>query len=942
MILTFILSNFAFSQVVQKSKHDLVLKLIQEEENTINMVKNKNDSLKYRLFELMSERIKIWQQKENDIFMQKSSKGQKVSRSKIFKKTRSLYKKTLKYGLSIIKDNRNSPYVGAIYYTLALNSRDYMQDSNQYKYLKKAIQASSQGSDIHYFATTSLAEYFYNQKKYKNAVNLYKKIVKNTNDQWLTKNLLNYGWCLLKTHKFEKAITTLEKAYKLSEQDNYLNFQEQVMTGLISFYVVSKQIQRGKDFILENSNSKYDNLLSYTKKVAAKGFYQEAIKLLDELPTFIDKKNKSKEEARLALFKFDFFKQFNQKDKIFSSAITLSKIQLNDEQRKEAILKITTEVGQLQVFLKTSYDKHSQNIDQKLLSQTNDYFDILSKLDPKNQAKYYFFQGESFYSVQLYLQAIEKYKNSIDIYINSKSDLDIRKKSLEGIFSSIEFGKLTKALKLKYLEYAYLKHINLWPKSQKSQKIFPKLFSLYLNKNELSSTQNTLDKYISSFPNKKQKQQELFKVLLDKLISSKNTNLLAEKINLLNESYLSFSINTIKQTEKILANLLFDKYQLLNKTGKKDDAINGYKKIYHTAKYPKAIKADAAFNIGIIYIDLAQSKKAIKWFERSLPLFDKNEKKKRRNYLDTLALRASLLQDLLNAAQLQKLTLKEYCHSDSDKNYHSLFRAIEFDLANNYIAKALYTYKKYKKCTQKDLTPIHEKVVDHLYLHDHQREMISFIDSEKLGKKFKKKIALYYENLFWRYHNKNKGQEGLYLYRLKTLNCKSCNLFTKSFNKYISFKKDTAKYLRDSIALQKPFDVEVFNKKLNKRISTMEPLLKKAEDILALGHPEVSILVFEQMTEIISKSSDEINNLSPPVKDLVFLKQFKEQMSFVSKGIRSQVPKIKNRVNRFIKNNKLLTLKLNKSHFASEVFKISDIRAPLNTMVNTMDFKELR
>ena len=940
LLLILVTLQVSYAQNLKRSKWDMVLKLINEEEHTINMVKRKSSSLKYRLLELKAERIKIWQQKENDVFMGKSTRGIKISRAKAFIKTRALYKEAMNFGLELIRKHPRSKYVPSIYYTLALNSRDYAQDGKEYRFLQKAINLSASSSDINYYARTSLAEYYYNQKKYKKAVKLYKGIISNKTDQWYTKNLYNYGWCLLKTHKFNKAIDTLENAYKLSGNGHYINFRDQIVVGLTSFYVVGKQIKRGKSFILDQAEDKYEALFKFTKKVAAKGYYEESIDLIRLLPDYFDSKKKVTQLADVTLYEYDFYKQFNQKDKMYAMARKLNQITLNQEQKDEAVQKMATEVGEQQQILKKSFDKHGQSYEVALLKEVMEYFDILAKIDSKNKAKYLFYQAESNYSVHEFKKALPLYKASLETYLANKADLDVSKNSMDGIFSSIEFGKYDKKEELGHLEYAYQKHIEVWPKSKKSQTIFPKLFSLYLAKKDLYRTQETLDRYAKAFPKDLKKQQELFKVQLDLIIKNKDSNLLADKINLLNKKYLAFDTKMVKKTEKILATMLFNEYQNLNKAGKKEEALTGYKSIFYTSKYPQAIKADAAFNMGIIYVDLLQTKDAIKWFEKGLPLFERKEMDKRRAYLDKVALRASLLQDLLNAAQLKKLVLKEFCTKTPKKNYQTFNQAIQFDLANNYVVKALHTYKTYKKCTKQSLISIQETIMDHLYLNDHQTDFLSFIDEEKLKNKFTTKIGAYYEKLYWRYHQKNQGQESLYYYRIKKLNCESCKLLVSSNRKYIKLVDRVVKFKRNYMRLKTPFSPENFNLQLNQRISSIKPILHQAEDILKGGHPEYSILIFEQMVELIEYSSSEIRELNPEIKDPTFVKQFKAQMKMVANNIYGQKISIQQRVDKLIQQNQLFTNKQNKTHYAYEVLQISDIRNPASKMVSTMDLKD--
>ena len=157
-------------------------------------------------------------------------------------------------------------YTAAIYYTLALNSRDFSYDENELKYLRSALDNSNGQQNVNFLARTSLAEYYYNNKKWKSAIYQYDIVLTNKDDEWYTKSLLNYGWCKLKNQEFNTAINSLEKSFKLSNSEYYVDVQEQAMAGLVSFYVLGKEIDRGIAFIKKHSNNKNEAPLNLAKK----------------------------------------------------------------------------------------------------------------------------------------------------------------------------------------------------------------------------------------------------------------------------------------------------------------------------------------------------------------------------------------------------------------------------------------------------------------------------------------------------------------------------------------------------------------------------------------------------------------------------------------------------------------------------------------------------
>lgn len=947
LVLTFIfifnLSNSLANEIqTQKpvDKWKLLMNLINQEISTITKARKKTSGLKYRLLELQSEKIKLWKKKENDQFMQKSIKGIKISRKNAFKTTLKHYEEARRLGLSIVKKHPNTRYKAAIYYTLALNSRDYAYDNREYGYLIKALTYAPQKSEIRYLTRTSLAEYYYNTKKYQKAVNLYKKIIINKNDEWLTKNLYNYGWCLLKTHKFNEAIETLENAYALSTQEYYIDFREQIMDGLVNFYVLGKQVNRGKEFILSKVENKYEALFKYLKKVSSKGYKAESNELISLTESYIDPKKRTEQLGDLRLFQFDFHKQFNEKDQMYNIAKALSELKLSPEQNEEATLKVAEEVGIQQQIIKSEFSKHDKSYEVTRLERILSYFKLLETFDNKNEAKYKYYSAETLYTVHEFPRALKFYKSSLETQLVKESDFDLNKKAVDSIFSCIEFSQFSKKEEQVELEYAYTKHLDLWPKDKKSQKIYSKLFTLYLFQKRYINSQSTLDLYTKSFKKDKEIQQELFKQQLDFLIKEEEVDLIASKIDLMYKGYLGFTFEDTKKSEKILATILFNRYQKLNNEGKKEEALLGYQSIFYKENYPKSVRADAAFNMGIIYIDLFDSTSGIKWFRKSIPLFTEDEKVKRRDYLDKVSLRSSLLQDFLNAANIQKVVLDVFCSTTKEKNLKSFQDAIIYDLANDYVDKAIYTYDNMKKCIKGDTKFINEYILTHLFNFNHESDFLSFSLKPEVRNQFPSQIGSYYENYIWKYKGKNITKEKLFTYHMKGLDCETCKVYLETNEKFVKFEELINKKAKETIKIAKPFNPEKFNSKLSARLESIKPVVNLGEDILKIGHPEISIKTYDLMAKFIITVSDEIRNIEVPVEDQDFQKQFKDQMTILSSNILKQKSSLAKRANAFISQNNILSHGQKDTHHAFEVLQISDIRMPASITVSTLDLGE--
>ncbi|MBD65354.1 MAG: hypothetical protein CME62_09110 [Halobacteriovoraceae bacterium] len=914
-------------EAFEKKRWDHIYGLINEEINTINMVRKKSQKLMYRLFELKSEKIKLFKEKENKEFMAKKRKfGKKIKRKDIFKQTIRLYQEANKYGHNLLRKYPNTHYKAAIYYTLALNSRDFAYDDKELGYLKKAIKYSQHQQKVRYLATVSLAEYYYNNKKYKQAVTEYEKIIDNRDDEWLTKNLYNYGWCLLKTHKFDAAINRLEDSYKSSENEFYVDMSEQVMSSLVSFYVYGKQIDRGIAFINKHAYDKVESLFKLAQKASGKGYYADAQKIIEDLEDRIDSKQKVELYADLRLFQFDFYKQYHKEEKLLRIAKMFPALTFNEYQKEDAIRKVSEVVGTKQIILKKDFSKHDQQYDKSVLDQIITYFNILASVNKPEKAQYEYYKGETYYSVHRFKSALDSYKISLMDYDKTPSKEDLRAQNMDAIFSCIDIIKFSEKEKRDELEFAFNKYLSYWPKNDKAQDIYPRLYALYAKTKTYPKMQESIDRYIAAFPKDGKKQQDLYRTQLDFLIKDKNTQLLSSKVNQMKKGYLSFEASEVKKSEEILASILFNKYQEFNKAGKQEQALAGYQEIHFTDFYPQSIRAEAAFNMGMIYTDMRDNNNAIKWYQKSFDFYTDKERANKRTFLEKMALRTALLQDFLYAAKLNKFILQNYC-SEKKANEKIFSAAIKNDLANDYITKVFYTLEKQSHCVTRIPLDLKKEIMVHLYENKHESSLMSFIDDYKMKDKFTEEVAHYYERLFWQYYLDNPGKEKQYFYELKTLKYeKKSKLLVKAMDKLEKLDKKLKYYQRDHIYTADMKNPEKFSGLLQKRIQKLQPLITEANEIFELGHGQVSVLVYDRLTALTASLADEIESYRLPIKDAEFQKQFVHQMKLVAKNFNQQSMEFKLSSQKLIEEYDLILAKRDESHLAHDILKISDIR----------------
>lgn len=478
------------------------------------------------------------------------------------------------------------------------------------------------------------------------------------------------------------------------------------------------------------------------------------------------------------------------------------------------------------------------------------------------------------------------------------------------------------------LEYAFTKYLSYWPKDKKAQKIYPRLYGLYLDRDDYVNAQNSLEHYIKFFKKDKNKQQDLFKIQLDKMIKQEKTELLAGKINLMRKGFLSFDKKEIVQSETILASILFKQLQKLKEDGQNKEAIAGYQKIFFTNYYPKIIKGEAAFNMGMLYTDLEDNNNALKWYKKSFKYFNKKQAKEKRDFLEKMALRTSLLHNFLNAARLNKFILVLFC-KEKDKNEQIFVNSIKNDLANNYTTRAQHTLKTYKVCVEKIPENLLNTMLVHFYNNDQESTLNGFINDYKLEKVFPQLISRYYEHYFWKYFESDPRRRVEYQSKLSRMKTDSSQILLLGLKQLDGLREDIKAFLPKRIAVtQTNPDPNKFINELTSRINKIQGLNQIAGSIFQTGHGQISVMVYDELIKLTQSFDSEVNSYTIPIPDEIFQKQFKAEMFKISQNLKNEIVNLQKNSQELIEKYELLVDFREESDRSKEVLNISNIRMP--------------
>ncbi len=865
--------------------------LVNSEMKILEGAKRKGSDMLYRMLELHSERLKLIHEKNNNEFLTGSMKpGGSRNKESYFGETRAYYQKTKEFGLEMTRDPKN-PHKASILFVLALNSRDYGRDTITEKYLLETISlVKDPHHSLRHHAETALADFYYNEKRYPEAVTFYERVIKKTEDDWLTKHLFNLSWCYLKSHDFPKAISAIRQSYSLSKNPAYVNIKDQVLENVGSFYVYAGRPLEGLEFYLSNEKDPIPYLMPMAMKASDKGHQKETEEILLSVQKLIDKNEWFKYQEQLFHTYLDFYRHYNrfsdhektskQLVSYYKQATIEPKLKLPVVMKEDAIEKMRSLAGYLQVKLAKNMKEDKSEYDQKEMDIVLKFFSHLIVLDPAKKVEYFYFRAETYYSVRRYKEAAPSYVESVNEAKIVKND-DIARKSLNSLLSLTGQEVLEKDENRKFLIFAYSEHLGLWPRDEKSELIYPKLFEIYRELQDDPKATGVLRAYNKHYPEHLKDQQKLMTKVLDQFIDKKATAKLAHWIHQFKEGFLAFSPDTIEKTEIVLGNILFIQYQEMAKKGDKLAAAKGFESIYVNKLYTDKVKSQSAFFAALAWLEMGETVISFNWQALAHARMTEEEKLERRPEQLKIAERMYKLQDFVTSFRLSESLLKKFCHLKDDTQNRFYEISVMTSLVEGKPLVAEGITKTYSNCLGK--SEVRTNALAMIY--QYYEKQGDFFGLRKYVKnhQFEPYITQYRFSLQkWYWEKKDLNLKNSIMSEFKELKHPETTQWANE-NKLFDQAHKEMNEMSDVVIWNKPkFDGGEFNKSLESFLVRAQNFKNKYGALTQSGQVDLAILSTRLFAKFYLEVGDKVQSLKPAGMNAATVKDFKGAMKDVS------------------------------------------------------------
>lgn len=899
LLITLLSANIAFTQeapltnapAFDQERWKKLMVLIDSEIKTIKGNRYSGPELKHRLFELYSEKIKLIKEKENlNLLKADANVVIKNGKESFFKSSQEQYKTAQSYALTIISQYPKYPRIAEIYYALAINSRDYGTASDTERFLKLAIANTQGESKTMYNAKTALAEYYYNNKRYHEAVVYYADVLKTSDDEWYGKHLYNAAWCHLKERNFKKALELMKQSFETTKNKKYVSMKEQVFTAIGIFFVQADATYEGVEFFEANSNPSAPNLLGLALSSMNKNNFSMTDEVLKAALKDTRKRKDANGEMKVRLTQLDVYRESKKDEQYFETANNILELHKKNKLDKDDIFqaqnKIKEVAGFMQINLVKDKSKDPVVYNKEEYKKIMRYFDILSSLDRPNKKLYRYYQGETALSAQDYQVALKYYVRAVMNAKITKDKNEITRKALDAMLATIEYAKLPKAKEDEYTIFAFKNFVIFYPQSDKSQAIYQKLFNKYFELNRIKKAVNILMVYKYYYKSDENIHREMLTQILDSYIKEKNTDKLAFWIGKIEKGYLNFSQDYIQNSIAVLGGLLFDKYQALEKKGQLKEAMKGYESIYDSKQYPRRTKAEAAYAIAALSLEQNRGKESHKWLKKSLELYDDKDLIKVTGSLFVLAKGYRLLQNFETSNEVALLTARRFC-KDLYKNKEDFYQLINENtiVHKMNIGNLIKVEEEFKKCdlSEKLITRTQNENMERLIFGDQYKDAITYFKANSTNPTLAKMMEKYMKYKF--YQNPEATKKDL-------ADLQSTLDLTTTITQYqyvLDFIKKTNE-MKFVFTEEEKFNEDKFNSELEQYFAMIGELNTEAIALSKQSGPEEVIMIRNILGKPYFSLVKAIRTYVPKGVDDKYLEGFKQGMrqiteSLLSKGL---------------------------------------------------------
>lgn len=887
ILIALILASTSVGAQDLEKRRAQILNIIDEEINEINRLSSQRKNtaeLLLRRAELNLEKARLWREKENSDFLAiPSDKRRKLKKENYFRTSTKFFNRANNLAVQLLRKYPRYSKKGEAYYILGYNAKEANKQKTAAKYLARAGQ-TTRDAETKIKTQITLAEVYYNEKKFSKAIPLYESALSKHKDKWWTKDSFNLAWSYYQVNRFDKAIDKMKEVYRYSKDNRFIDMSRDVERDLGIFYATSGKVSEGVSFYRKIGENFSEKLLTIAAALNQQGQYTKAIDVLENAL-----KNTKDEDERIRIY----VEMLIVYDKAAKNADHLAvsnklvgywkKKKLNTDQTNLMNFQMEKKGAQIQRQVISKTYRRVRKVRLLKARQAVNYFENLAQTKPEKGDEYNFLIAETSFIVGYYKRAFEGYKKSFEL---AKASPKSKFKSLamEGLLAAL--AKRSNATYANNV-YVYESYLETFPQGRKAKGIYPRLFNNYFDQKEYAKAKSVLDRYTNSYPKDFKTQEAMIAKLMDVNRQQGDNVAVRNWITAVEAKKYAVSSKFKTKLQELLTTLQIENVQTELGKGNKQFALVGYHKILNDPYSTNRSKINAKYNLSALYFELGDPENAYKWAFESLKEMDTKDVLRFSSSFITIANYLFTSLDFEKSANLSGYFVEKVCKSKFAKKEVSFKNGVFIYLAAGEIDKAIELVNRGKTCGIPRVTiELSEfEIMRELRLAKEWQRYEQYVESLSKSKRYSARMIdeyLFLKKLNDRFNNTAKTNEYMK---------KAWSLFYKARRENDSVSISSLDYFADSLLLtmkktadqllkiEYSFPQEVFEKTLAKKFSLLEKLIGEASKVQEVGSGVGIVNSFKLLYDVHLAEAQRIFDFKPADKSPEYVAAFKKDMN---------------------------------------------------------------
>ncbi len=684
-----------------------ILAIVDEELSEVSRLAKTQDfkspDTLFRIAELNLEKARLFREVENEQYLAiPPEERARLNKEEYFSKSRKFFESANDAAQVVVKKFPSYSGIGDVYYILAYNLKELGRNEEARKYFKMA-SGTSKDPKISLKSNLALADYYYNDKKYQEAIPLYEATINRADDKWWTKDAFNLAWSYYRVRNYQRAISLMKEVHQKSG-GKYVDMRSQVERDIGIFYVDANLLDEAVLFYDKNGLNYTEQFVKISAVITSQGRFDQAEKLLEKVKSMEKDRNRRNE---IMMAQLNLFDKYNKIPAHLIVCRELVDQHLNSPLEKNHLERLSFHVNKKAAELQKAAASDLYNSVPKTKAQKAKesiaYFELAAKLNPDEKADKVFYQAETSYVAGDFGLAIKLYIDAFD-YAKIKGNKKIMSQSLEGMLSSLGQSSLSKNVADKYYIQVYSRFIEVDANSERASAIFIKLFNAQFDAKDIAGAEATMAKFSKNFPSDFKTQEGMLAKIMEHYRAKKDYLSVKKYVERINNGEFKISNKYAEALKSLMTKIQIEGVQQSLEKGDKATALRGYHQIYVSSESTPKAKMNAAYNLAALYFEMGDTVQSSQWATTALNEMDAADVAKFSDSFLSMAAGYFLRQGFDQSADLSDRMLSKLCRENSSNKPVAYKNAIFIALANADVNKALEVRSKSKSCGIPDQT----------------------------------------------------------------------------------------------------------------------------------------------------------------------------------------------------------------------------------------------